>query len=188
MDPSGHYLSLRVALLPSSTLIPAKISQSSCPSPHRQSTHSHLLDSPPFISSSGTTYMYSHCCCLIYRYLCRLGPHPWPPPTSPAPSLTSCPTVDITFVLTGLLSELPREKGKRCPLPGRDQGDSKQQQLESQGISLDHHLIDILTLIFTWTICLCCWYQFSLYGSEMNWPFKVLREMNVKWIGWKRIF
>lgn len=113
---------------------------------------------------------------------------PGPPPTSPAPSLTSCPTVDITFVLTGLLSELPREKGKRCPLPGRDQGDSKQQQLESQGISLDHHLIDILTLIFTWTICLCCWYQFSLYGSEMNWPFKVLREMNVKWIGWKRIF
>ena len=40
-------------------------------------------------------------------------------------------------------------KGKPCPLPGRDHGDSKQQQLESQGISLDHHRIDILTLIFT---------------------------------------
>ena len=100
-------------------VILAKISQSSRPSPHRQSTHSHPPDSLPFISSSGTTYTHSHCCCLSYRRLCRLRPHPWPPSTSPAPLLTSCPTVDITFVLTGLLSELPREMGAR-PLPGRD--------------------------------------------------------------------
>lgn len=130
-------------------VILAKISLSSRPSPWAEQA----------LSPTGLTAFHQ-----LFRYHIHaqplLLPHlplplqAWstplaPPPTSPAPSLTSCPTVDITFVLTGLLSELPREKGKRCPLPGRDQGDSKQQQLESQGISLDHHLIDILTLIFT---------------------------------------
>ena len=38
--------------------------------------------------------------------------NPPPPSTTPSSSLSSCPTVDITFILTGLLSECPREKGK----------------------------------------------------------------------------
>ena len=135
-------------------VILAEVSQFSCPSPHRQSTLSHPPEWLPFINSSRATHTHSHCAVSS---------------TAPSASLFHTPTpIHHPLFLTQLLpysghntypnrsSEwVSKGKGKMCPLPDGDHRDSKQQQLESQDISLDHHPIDILVLIFTHTFCLC---------------------------------
>ena len=118
--PMSHHLSFRVTLLPSiltkslCKVILAKISQSSCSSPHRQSTHAHPPAWLPFSSSSRPTHITATVLSLPLLPLPAGSTHPHPSYTTPTPSLTSCPPVDITLVLTGLLIKCPREKGKRA--------------------------------------------------------------------------
>lgn len=107
-------------------------------SPTRLTAFHHLLEPHTHTASS---------CCLIYCCLCRLSPHPWPPSTSPTPSLTSCSTLDISSVLTGLLSKFPKQKGKRAHCLVETTGIPNNSSWRV--ISLDHHRMDILMLIFT---------------------------------------
>ena len=53
-------------------------------------------------------------CCLFHCCLCRIGPHPLPLLYHPHSLSHLLPYNDITFVLTGLLSKCPREKGKHA--------------------------------------------------------------------------
>ena len=150
-------------------VILAKISQFSCPSPHRQSTLSHPPDWLPFINSSRATHTHSHCAVSSTAPSASLVHTPTLPSTNHSSSLTSCPTVDITFILTGLLSECPREKGKCAHC-----------QMETTGIP-NNSSWRVRT--FTWiTIILIFWHWFlyilSAYVNNNSFPFVVVR-----WIG-----
>lgn len=135
----GHHSPLHLNRTTLHKEILAKISQSH--PPHAEHTR------PPTFRQRLQNHRHPQpLCCLIYCCLCWLGP-----PCSPS----SCLTVDITFILTGLLSECPREKGKRAHCLVETTGIQNSCSWRSWGIYLDHHPIDILVLIFTPTFCLC---------------------------------
>ena len=46
--------------------------------------------------------------------------------------------------------QVSKGKGKMCPLPGRDHRDSKEQQLESQGMYLDHPEMPQASALIFW--------------------------------------
>ena len=94
---------------------------------------------------------------------------PGPPPTSPAPSLTSCPTVDITFVLTGLLSELPREKGNGAHCLVETKGIPNNSSWRVRAFPW----ITILLIFWRWFL-----HEPSAYAADISFPFMVVR-----WIG-----
>ena len=161
-------------------VILAKISQFSCPSPHRQNTLTQQTD----CLSAALPEPHTPTATVLSHLLLPLQAWSTPPPpsTTPSSSLTTCPTVDVTFILTGLLSERPREKWKCAPC-----------LIDTTGIP-NNSSWRVRT--FTWiTIVLIFWYWFlhilSAYANNNSFPFVVVRwignlstkEMNVnEWI------
>ena len=119
-----------------------------------QAEHTHATDWLPFSSSSRATHTHSHCAVSSTAPSASLVHTP--PPIHHPLFLTHHLPYSGRNIYPNRSSEwASKGKVKMCPLLDRYHGDSKQQQLESQDIYLDHHCIDILVLIFTHTFCLC---------------------------------